>query len=112
MNDDKVGLSEDIDFEYAPMDWSKVTLPSPKNPRPQVGELSDLDYWKLLVASKLVRKSIAAMLQTATYTYLSRNWEEHEKRLTIEANKQGISPEEMFVRLASQDGLSINTDQK
>jgi len=85
------------------VNWSKVVLPKPKNARPQVGELSDLDYWKLVVASKLVKKSLAAMLQTAVYTYCSRNWEEHEKRLILEANKEGITPEEMFVKLAQQD---------
>ena len=104
MNDIEVGLRNDNDtaLDFLPMDWTKVNLPTPKNPRPQVGELGDLDYWKLVVASKLVRKSIAAMLQTAVYTYLSRNWEEHEKRLQVEANKEGITPEEMFTKLASQ----------
>lgn len=86
------------------MDWSKVRLPNPKNARPQVGELGDLDYWKLVVASKLVKKSMAAMLQTAVYTYLTRAWEQHEARLTIEANREGISPEEMFQRLVNEEG--------
>jgi hypothetical protein len=103
MHDKEIGLGEDPNLEYIPMDWNKVTLPSPKNPRPQVGELSDLDYWKLVVASKLIRKSIAAMLQTAVLTYLARNWEEHEKRLTVEANKEGITSEEMFVKIAQED---------
>lgn len=103
MKDNDVALKDINVPEFIPMDWSKIKLPSPKNPRPQVGELSDLDYWKLVVASKLLRKSIAAMLQTAIYTYLSRNWEEHEKRLQIEANKEGLTPEEMFVKLAGDD---------
>jgi hypothetical protein len=85
------------------MDWSKIKLPTPKNPRPQVGELGDLDYWKLVIASKLIKKSIAAMLQTAVYTYLSRTWEEHEKRLVIEANKAGVAPEDMFMQLVADE---------
>lgn len=91
-------------LEFRDMDWSQVKVPNPKNARPQTGELGTLDYWKLVVASKLIKKSLAAMLQTAVYTYLSRNWDEHEKRLQIEANKAGISPEEMFMRMIDEEG--------
>ncbi|MBW4523413.1 MAG: hypothetical protein KME16_27555 [Scytolyngbya sp. HA4215-MV1] len=104
MNDERVILSQIAENENFPdMDWSKVDLPAPKNPRPQCGELGDLDYWKMVVASKLIKKSIAAMIQTAVYTYLSRNWEEHEKRLQIEATREGVTPEEMFMKLSSED---------
>jgi hypothetical protein len=92
-----------ITYQLPVMDWSKIRLPAPKTPRPQVGELSTLDYWKMVVASKLIKKSLAATLQTAVYTYLSRTWEEHEKRLLIEASKEGLSPEEMFMRLVNDD---------
>lgn len=92
-----------ITYQLPVMDWDKVHLPPPKTPRPQVGELGTLDYWKIVVASKLIKKSIAAILQTAVYTYLSRTWEEHEKRLIVEANRQGITPEEMFMKLVEED---------
>lgn len=92
-----------ITYQLPVMDWSKLRLPTPKTPRPQVGELSTLDYWKIVVASKLIKKSVAAMLQTAVYTYLSRSWEEHEKRLLIEATKEGLTPEEMFMRLVGEE---------
>lgn len=85
------------------MDWTKVKLPTPKNSRPQVGELGTLDYWKLVVASKLIKKSLAAILQTAAYTYLSRNWEEHERRLMVEAQSQGKSPEQLFMELIEEE---------
>jgi hypothetical protein len=85
------------------MDWNKLNLPDPRNPRPQVGELGTLDYWKLVVVGKLIKKSLAANLQTAVYTYISRTWEEHEKRLIVEANKAGISTEEMFMRLVEEE---------
>lgn len=85
------------------MDWSKVTISTPRNPRPQVGELGLLDYWKLVVASKLLRKSIAAVLQTAVYTYVGRTWEDHEQRLIVEAQARGITPEELFMALTQED---------
>ena len=83
------------------MDWTKVILEkSPKSARPKMGELSKLDYAKIKVISRLIKKSIAAIIQTAVLTYLSRNWEEHEKRLIVEANATGKTPEELFVELA------------
>jgi hypothetical protein len=85
------------------MDWTKLNLPDPRNSRPQVGEIGRLDYWKLVVAGKLIKKSLASMLQTAVYTYLSQNWEEHEKRLTVEATRAGVTPEEMFTRMVNED---------
>ncbi|MBD1911264.1 hypothetical protein H6F91_11960 [Leptolyngbya sp. FACHB-8] len=85
------------------MDWSKVKLPTPKNSRPQVGELGTLDYWKLVIASKLVKKSLAAMLQSAAYNYLASNWEEHERRLMVEAQSQGKSPEKLFMEMIEED---------
>lgn len=85
------------------MDWKSMDLPKPRNPRPQVGELGLYDYWRLVVASKLIKKSIAAILQTAVISYLEHNWEKHETRLTLEANEQGLTPEEMFMRYVNED---------
>ncbi|HEY9695903.1 MAG TPA: hypothetical protein V6D10_01340 [Trichocoleus sp.] len=85
------------------MDWSKVDLPEVKPTRFQCGELSRLDHWKIVVVSKLLKKSNAAMVQTAVYTYLSQHWEEHEKRLIAEAAAQGITAEEMFQKLIKDD---------
>jgi len=94
---------DSITDESPEMDWSKINLPEKKPLRFQCGELSTLDHWKLTVASRLLKKSAASMIQTAIYTYLSRNWEEHENRLIVEANRLGITPEEMFVRLTEED---------
>ena len=82
------------------MDWSKIDLPDPPNSRPQTGELGRLDYWKLSVASKLIKKSLAATLQTAVLTYLKQNWPDHEARLQIEASNKGLTVEEMFEKIA------------
>ncbi|HEY9737567.1 MAG TPA: hypothetical protein V6D06_14835 [Trichocoleus sp.] len=83
-------------------DWSKVTLPKPSRTqaRPPVGELSDLDWAKLFVASKLIHKSVASVLQTAVVTYLNRNWGNHLERLHIIANREKISIEEAFEKIA------------
>lgn len=86
-----------------PMDWDSMELPTPKNSRPRCGELGAYDYWRMHVAAKLVKKSLAQTMQTAVHTYLKRNWEEHEQRLRIEAKQQGKTPEELFLEFC-QDG--------
>lgn len=86
------------------MDWENVKLPKEKRPkRLTCGELADLDHWKLIAASKILRKSVASTTQTAIYTYLGKNWADHEARIKAEALALGISPEEMFERLINGD---------
>jgi len=82
------------------MDWDKVDLSGVKAANPKTGRLSPLDFAKLTVAGKLIRKSAAACIQTAILTYLQRNWEEHERRLSFEAKERGMSPEDLFSGLA------------
>ncbi|MBD2261397.1 hypothetical protein [Pseudanabaena sp. FACHB-2040] len=86
-------------------DWSKVTLPRPSKAqsRPSIGELSDLDWAKLMVVSKLIHKSIASVLQTAVITYLNRNWHNHLERLHIVANRENISIEEAFEKIVKEE---------
>jgi methionyl-tRNA synthetase len=81
------------------MDWTQTPLPAPKNPRPQSGEMSRLDYWRLYVISKLSKKSMASVTQTALVTYLRQNWDEHEQLLTVEATARGMTPEQLFAAL-------------
>lgn len=84
------------------MDFSKVNLPAPKNTRVLSGALSDLDYYKLKVGCKLKNRSLSITGQTAFYNYISKEWAEDEKRLEFEAARLGITPEELFHRLAMQ----------
>lgn len=86
------------------MDWDKVDFPDIKNRAPQSGALSTLDYWKLVIASKILRKSVRGIVQTAIACYLARNWAAHEERLGVEAKRLGIRPEELFERLARDKG--------
>lgn len=94
------------------MDLDKIHLPSPKHSRVLTGPLPDLDYYKFKVSAKLLKKSMSVSGQTAIITYLRRNWEkEHEQLLIYEAAQRGISPEELFMELASDDGdISATAD--
>jgi len=87
------------------MDYSKIDIPKYdlNQTKPRIGALSQLDAAKIRVASRLINKSIASVLQTAVLTYLSRTWEEHEKRLTVEAKQQGKTPEELFNELSREE---------
>jgi len=82
------------------MDWDKVDLAGVKAASPKTGKLSPLDLAKLIVASKLIRKSVMACIQTAVLVYLQRNWEESERRLSFEAKERGMSSEDLFSALA------------
>jgi len=94
-----VKMAATLETPEAPMDWESLDLPKAKNSRPRCGDLALYDYWRLHVASKLIKKSLAQTLQTAALTYLGRNWPEHEKRLAIEARQQGKTPEALFLEL-------------
>ena len=99
----KKSMIDSINISLEQMDWESLDLPSPKNSRPRCGELGAYDYWRLHVASKLVKKSLAQTMQTAIHVYLSRSWAEHERRLILEAKQQGISPEDLFMRYLEDD---------
>jgi hypothetical protein len=86
------------------MDWNEVNFPKIKKPRRyQCGELADLDHWKVVAASKILKKSVSACLQTATYTWLQRNWAEYEERIRVEASIKGLTPEEYFNQLINDE---------
>lgn len=89
------------------MDWAKVRFPEKfATKRYQIGELSTLDHAKLLVHSYLVKRSIAEVLKTAAYTFLSRNWEKSmENRLSAEASRLGLTPEELFSRIINDEDI-------
>jgi len=93
------------------MEIEKLIPKDIKSTRLQSSEVATLDYCKLVVASKLLKKSVAAVLQTALYTYLAKNWEEHEKRLVAEATRLGVEPEELFVLLLTQELDSIKANE-
>ena len=84
-------------------DWSKVSIPKPSKTqaRPQSGEVSDLDWAKLMVTGELIKKSSAQIMQTALLTYLNRNWPKHLERLHVVANRENIAIEQAFERILS-----------
>lgn len=90
------------------LDFSKIDIPESKTPRLYSSPLSQLDYAKILVISKLIKKSQSAIAQTAILTYLNRNWEKHLKRLCVEAKQKGITPEEYFEELLKSDSKEKN----
>ena len=89
------------------MDWDKIVVPEIKNRTPKTGALSDLDYLKLVASAKILRKSVMGVVQTAILCYLARNWQSHEERIKVEAQRMGIEPEELFQQLVdgNDEGL-------
>ncbi|MEM1256239.1 MAG: hypothetical protein AAGI69_27700 [Cyanobacteria bacterium P01_H01_bin.21] len=84
------------------MDWDKVSIPQIDNTKVQIQKLGGLDYCKLIVIANLMAQSQSQIGQTALYTYLQETWAQHEERLTVEANKRGISIEECFTEIVKE----------
>jgi hypothetical protein len=96
--------SKPVEPKPSGLDYSQISLPSFPNTRIQTSPLNPLDYAKFKVGTKLKRRSLAANGQQAMTAYTLRWWPEDEQRLVVEANSLGITPEELFNRLASEDG--------
>jgi len=84
------------------IDWSQVKVPEVKDTRIWVGKLSQLDYAKFLVASKIMNRSLSANGQSALTAYVRKNWAEHEEILIVEAIQKGLTPEEYLTKILSE----------
>jgi hypothetical protein len=85
------------------LDYKKIVVPNYSNTRIQTAPLNGLDYAKFKVGTKLKNRSLAQNGQQAMTAYTLRWWPEDEQRLVVEANRLGITPEELFNRLAAED---------
>lgn len=82
------------------IDWGRVNIPEAKARKiNQSGWLSAKDYVWLAVVGKLLKKTVAQVLQTAVLTYLRRNTVEHLQVLDFIANREGISREEAIEKI-------------
>lgn len=81
-----------------------TSLPLPgKKARVQCGELDPMTYWWLVVGAKLRKRSLANQIQSLLTAQVARWQSEWLSLLEYEANQARITPEEMFVRLATGD---------
>lgn len=93
-----------VDPKPSQLDYSQLQLPDYQNTRVNSAPLSPLDFAKFKVGCKLKRRSMSSNAQQALTAYVLRWWADDEQRLVVEANRLGISPEELFNRLAGVDG--------
>ncbi|MGL5075416.1 MAG: hypothetical protein ACRDBG_06175 [Waterburya sp.] len=85
------------------MNWEQLELPEPPKAMPRTGDLSVLDYWKLYLVTKAIKKSLMSVVQTALLTYLQRNWDAHEERLKVEAKLKNLTLEEYCQKLINKE---------
>lgn len=97
-------LSKPVEPRPSGLDYGKISIPIYSNTRIQTAPLNPLDYAKFKVGTKLKRRSLSGNGQQAMTAYTLRWWAEDEQRLIVEANSLGITPEELFNRLAGEDG--------
>lgn len=96
--------SKPVESRPLGLDYRKITIPNYSNTRIQSAPLNSLDYAKFKVGTKLKRRSLSGNGQQAITAYTLQLWAEDEQRLIVEANGLGITPEELFNRLAGEDG--------
>jgi hypothetical protein len=84
------------------VDWDKVKIPEVRDTRVFSGKLSQLDYAKILIGSKIMNRSLSANAQSALTNYVRRNWADHEQAVIVEAKQKGLSPEEYISELLSE----------
>ena len=78
-----------------------VSLPSPgKRSRVRCSDLDSITYWWLVVGAKLRKRSLANQIQSLLTAQVARWQSDWLVILEYEAEKAGVTPEEMFVRLA------------
>ncbi|GET44610.1 hypothetical protein [Microseira wollei] len=97
-------MPEPISPNNSSLDYTKIQLPNFPNTRIQTAPLSTLDYAKFKVGCKLKNRSIGGNGQQAMTDHILRWWYEDEQRLIVEANRLGITPEELFNQLVKEDG--------
>ncbi|HAJ59546.1 MAG TPA: hypothetical protein DCP31_09960 [Cyanobacteria bacterium UBA8543] len=96
--------SQPVNSRESGLDYSKISIPNYNNTRIQTAPLNPLDYAKFKVGTKLKRRSLSGNGQQAMTAYTLRWWPDDEQRLIVEAASLGITPEELFNRLAGEDG--------
>jgi hypothetical protein len=89
--------------ESSDLNWGEVGLEGENQRINQSALISAKDHAQLKVASLLQGKSIAQTVQTAVITYLRRNWKEHLKLLDVVSAREGISREEAFIKVHSEE---------
>lgn len=92
-----------VDPRPSGLDYSRLQLPEYQNTRVNSAPLSPLDFAKFKVGCKLKRRSMSGNAQQALTAYVLRWWADDEQRLLVEANRLGITPEELFNRLAADE---------
>ncbi len=85
------------------VNWGEIASKLPKldDTRIQTAKLSDMDYWMLKAAAAAKKRGVAAdtaSLLSASVRRLSSEWCE---LIAFQAAQEGISFEDMFVKLAT-----------
>jgi len=87
------------------INWEEIASKLPKidDTRIQTAKLSDMDYWMLKAAAAVKKRGVAAdsaSLLSASVRRLTPEWCE---MIAFQAAQEGISFEEMFIRLSGKE---------
>ena len=82
------------------IDWGRVTMADPANPRPQCGKLDTPTWFKLqAIAAKSYEGSMAGVIKTAVMCYLRQKWPKHCEDFRAIAAQHGLTMEECLEQI-------------
>ncbi|MDJ0554354.1 MAG: hypothetical protein QNJ68_07945 [Microcoleaceae cyanobacterium MO_207.B10] len=95
------------------VDWDLIAsnLPPAKDTRMTCGPLSQYDYYFEKAFSAAANRSVAADTHSLLTAQLRRNFEARCRTIAFAAKQNGLSFEEAFVRLATDQSLSDKPDE-
>lgn len=91
--------------QFDEIDWEAIAsrLPKLEDTRMQSGKLSDRDYWILKAGSASKKRQLAPDVASLLTAQVRRFEDEWFKNIAFQAAQEGITFEEMFIRLAAGD---------
>lgn len=99
-----VAVADKLSQSAEDLDWSKISVPQSAQPRPQCAKLNDVRMAKLLAVARLgYDNAMAQVLRTAIEIYLRQVWPKYVKDMRAIAAKEGITAEEVFMKIVKGD---------
>lgn len=94
-----------VSKEMKDIDWEDIAskLPNKEDTRVQTAKMASMDYWLLKAAASAKKRGLAADAASLLSASVRRLKDEWCEIIAFQAAQEGISFEEMFVKLVEKD---------
>lgn len=96
------------------INWQEIAakLPRDKETKVQPAKLPEREFWILVAATTAMKRTMAANSQSLLVSQIRRHSSEWFNNIDFLAAQEGVSFEEMFVRLCGGDASADLPEQK